>query len=701
MLERIFTATPVYSENRVSFKQAASLDEGCEDSLSVPEEWSLEAADVFSDALYAWVPQALSSVEENTVPSWLWRRNARPGSFVRKETGALEVFSRVVGAATYKGWKAGLWRDEESASVFFDEAMAVLLSRKLVFAPGALACLGVDWAYGAASAEPVSGNAESQTNVLVIQNDTIDAILRKNEPSARNKWSRFCESSRTAARARVVFADTMAEWNSVPYESCAPRAQINLMLFRKEDGNLDLVALEQTAILAVVLMSLYEDVLKTADDPAWPLELGITNLSALLMSLALAYDSAQGRATAASLTAIIGGSAVQASAFLAERQGVCPAFAARKEAVLRTLRNRLRASFGEETDYEKLSIAPRTISLESGADLVVISAARRACEKALRETQKHGLRHMHVTTFFHDSALIAFSESSAQGVEAEGALVRESAQTDGTFARTMHPAVALGMRQLGHDASSVRAVRERLVGARTLVGAPGISQTALREKGFDDATLSRVEASLQRISHLRQAFTPWALGVDFCKETLGIPEALLKDFRCDVLRHLGFSSREISVASAFCCGTASARGSLDLNEGEHAVFVTREELAPEAHIAMAAAVQPFVDGDVCLSLAVPESVVGEVRSSMLLMAWRAGLRNVTLFREGPSLVQGEKRTVHAYIAQRSAAHRTRKSVPSAQKKQSLRNKGSAGAIDPSRAVAPLESKRKPSVKEKA
>lgn len=701
MLERFFTSTPVQPEDRISFKNAVALDEGVENSLAVPEEWSVEAADGFLDALYPAVPHVFSLVEENTVPSWLWRRSARSDVQIRRETGALEVFSRVVGAATYKGWKAGLWRDEESASVFFDEAMAVLLSRRIVFASDSLADIGLDWAYGAVFSGPVLEEAKrSGANVLVIQNETIDAILRRSEPSARNKWSRFCEASRTAPRAQVVFADTMAEWNSVPNEPCAPRAQINLALFRKEDGVIDVAALEQSTALAVLLMSLHEDKWKAEADPTRPLALGVTNLAALLMSLGIAYDSVVGRATAASLTAIVGGVATQASAFLAQRQGACSAFATQREAVLRTLRNRIRASFGEENDYEKLSIAPQTITIGSGADLVVISAARRACEKALEETKKHGLRHIHVTTLFNDPALAALAESSAQGIDAEGALVRECAQTDGTFVRTMHPAVALGMKKLGHDAPSIRAMRERLVGARTLIGAPGISQAALREKGFDENVLSRIEASLSRIGHLRQAFTPWALGFDFCKEALGIPDALLKDFRCDVLRHIGFSPREISIASTFCCGAASARGSLDLNEGEYAVFATREDLAPEAQIAMAAAVQPFVDGDVGLELVVPESVVGDVRASMFLMAWRAGLRNVILHREGPSIAKGARNTVHAYIAQRSAAHRSRKPVQVTPKKKSVRQ-GSAGAIDPSRTVAPLESKRKTSVKEKA
>jgi ribonucleoside-diphosphate reductase alpha chain len=78
--------------------------------IKVPEEWSLEAAEAFSEALYAHVPASVAPVEENTMPSWLWRHRAAPNAAITKENGALSVFDRIAGAATYRGWKLGLWK---------------------------------------------------------------------------------------------------------------------------------------------------------------------------------------------------------------------------------------------------------------------------------------------------------------------------------------------------------------------------------------------------------------------------------------------------------------------------------------------------------------------------------------------------------------------------------------------------------------
>ncbi len=48
------------------------------DNVEVPAHWSQVATDILAQKYFrkAGVPQALKSVEENTVPSWLWRHEA-------------------------------------------------------------------------------------------------------------------------------------------------------------------------------------------------------------------------------------------------------------------------------------------------------------------------------------------------------------------------------------------------------------------------------------------------------------------------------------------------------------------------------------------------------------------------------------------------------------------------------------------------
>ncbi|HBM91028.1 MAG TPA: hypothetical protein DD400_04015 [Rhodospirillaceae bacterium] len=667
-IERLFTTGSLRPEDMVLPKEASIMEDGSNSDLQVPENWSLEAADSFRESLCKKVPVEISLVEENTVPSWLWARRAREKTAFKVETNANEVFSRIAGAATYRGWKAGLWGSEIEASIFYDEVKAILLTRRVVFSPKSMALMGLDWAYGQETIPDTQGT-KSHFDTLVLQNETIDSILSHAEPTARNKWSRFCETSRNTESTSIAFADTLTQWNTLPCPTCAPRAQINLLAFRQMDGSLDLTGLQQTTRLAVLLMELHEDVWQWKKEPTRPLALSFGNLSSLLMSLALPYDSCAARTTAAALASIITGTATLTSAQLAEKKGSCPSFATQREAIIRSLRNRVRACFGEENDYEHLSVTPQTIRIDSGADLVLISAARHISELALDKVQKHGLRHLQTTSLFTDFSFSPLLDSSAQGTEAEASLTRDYAQDDSRFARCAHPAVSLGMKKLGYDAVDRAAIREHLTGARTLVAAPWVNRTYLKEKGFDDARLDRIEESLSQISHLKQAFTPWALGLDFCRNSLKVPANRLKDLRFDVLHHLGFLAREISAASTFCCGHRSTRGALELKEKEHEIFATREDLSPESQIRMGAAVQPFIDGETNLTLSIPAAVVAQVRGDLILMAWKMGLKNMSLRLDGLPVEKHEEHPVMQLMKRRTTSSRTKVPLRTTPKKK--------------------------------
>jgi ribonucleoside-diphosphate reductase alpha chain len=84
------------------------------DNVEVPEFWSQVASDVLAQKYFrkAGVPAALKRVEEETVPSWLWRSvadeealSARPeNQRLVGELSAKQVFDRLAGAWTYWGW---------------------------------------------------------------------------------------------------------------------------------------------------------------------------------------------------------------------------------------------------------------------------------------------------------------------------------------------------------------------------------------------------------------------------------------------------------------------------------------------------------------------------------------------------------------------------------------------------------------------
>ncbi len=128
------------------------------DGIDVPEAWSQVASDVLAQKYFrkAGVPARLRKIEENDVPSFLWRsvpdeaaladlpEEERFGS----ETSATQVFDRLAGCWTYWGWKGGYFSSEEDASAFMDE-LRVMLARQMV-APNSPQWFntGLHWAYG-------------------------------------------------------------------------------------------------------------------------------------------------------------------------------------------------------------------------------------------------------------------------------------------------------------------------------------------------------------------------------------------------------------------------------------------------------------------------------------------------------------------------------------------------------------------------
>src|SRR3546814_756874 len=82
----------------------------------------------------AGIPVARKRVEENDVPSWLWRETpdeaamaALPeGERTTGETSARQVFHRLAGTWTYWGWKGGYFDTEADARAYYDEMRYML-----------------------------------------------------------------------------------------------------------------------------------------------------------------------------------------------------------------------------------------------------------------------------------------------------------------------------------------------------------------------------------------------------------------------------------------------------------------------------------------------------------------------------------------------------------------------------------------------
>ncbi len=128
------------------------------ESMEVPEHWSQVATDVLAQKYFrkAGVPAHLRRVEEESVPSWLWRSvgdETKLAGLSKKErhigeTSAKQVFDRLAGTWTYWGWKGGYFDREEDARAFFDEHCYMLAMQMAAPNSPQWFNTGLHWAYG-------------------------------------------------------------------------------------------------------------------------------------------------------------------------------------------------------------------------------------------------------------------------------------------------------------------------------------------------------------------------------------------------------------------------------------------------------------------------------------------------------------------------------------------------------------------------
>src|SRR5437763_361123 len=128
------------------------------ENVEVPAFWSQVASDVLAQKYFrkAGVPARLRRVEEETVPSFLWRSVADEAALstmpeaerIVGEQSAKQVFDRLAGAWTYWGWKGKYFDTEADARAFFDEHRYMLAMQ--MSAPNSPQWFntGLHWAYG-------------------------------------------------------------------------------------------------------------------------------------------------------------------------------------------------------------------------------------------------------------------------------------------------------------------------------------------------------------------------------------------------------------------------------------------------------------------------------------------------------------------------------------------------------------------------
>ncbi|MEL6967238.1 MAG: vitamin B12-dependent ribonucleotide reductase [Pseudomonadota bacterium] len=128
------------------------------EDILVPEQFSQVASDIIAQKYFrkAGVPAHLKKVEENDVPSFLWR-SVEDKAALKKlpeadrygpERTAEQVFRRLAGTWTYWGWKGGYFDSEDDAQAYHDELCFMLATQRVAPNSPQWFNTGLYWAYG-------------------------------------------------------------------------------------------------------------------------------------------------------------------------------------------------------------------------------------------------------------------------------------------------------------------------------------------------------------------------------------------------------------------------------------------------------------------------------------------------------------------------------------------------------------------------
>ncbi len=376
------------------------------------------------------------------------------------------------------------------------------------------------------------------------------------------------------------------------------------------------------------------------------LGLGYANLGAMLMRMGIPYNSEQGRAICGALTAILTGESYATSAEMASGLGTFPGYSKNREHMLRVIRNHRRAAYdAPQAEYENLHVAPVGLD-QRVTPPELLSAAQECWDRALSTGEKYGFRNAQTTVIAPTGTIGLLMDCDTTGIEPDFALVKFKKLAGGGYMKIANQSVEPALRARGYSDQQVNDIMKYVMGTGSLEGAPHINRASLREKGFEEADIAKIEQQLPSVFELGFAFNRWTLGDDTMKR-LGFTEEQLNDPSFDLLRALGYTKEQIEEASTVVCGHMTVEGAPMLRDEHVPTFdcankcgkLGKRYIAAEGHIRMMAAAQPFISGAISKTINLPSDATVEDIKNAYFLSWKLCLKANALYRDGCKMSQ--------------------------------------------------------------
>jgi ribonucleoside-diphosphate reductase alpha chain len=328
-----------------------------------------------------------------------------------------------------------------------------------------------------------------------------------------NRWH-TCKNT-----ARINASNPCSEYMFLDDTACN-LASLNLQKFLEPNGSFDVTGFRHAVDVTITAQEIFVDNASYPTEKITqnsfdfrPLGLGYANLGALLMSLALPYDSDAGRDMCGAVTALMHGEAYLQSARIAERLGPFKGFAANREPmldVMRMHRDALRP------------IKPENVipSLHR--------AAQETWDQALALGEKFGYRNSQVTVLAPTGTIGFMMDCDTTGIEPDLALVKYKRLVGGGVIKIVNNTVPQALMKLGYTPEETNAIVTHIDKQGSIEGAPGLKPEHLPV--FDcSLTPPTGSRSISWRGHLRMmaAAQPFLSGA--ISKTINMPEEATVD----------------------------------------------------------------------------------------------------------------------------------------------------------------------------
>ncbi|HTV57290.1 MAG TPA: vitamin B12-dependent ribonucleotide reductase [Verrucomicrobiae bacterium] len=325
--------------------------------------------------------------------------------------------------------------------------------------------------------------------------------------STINRWH-TCK-----ATDRIYASNPCSEYMFLDDTACN-LASLNLLKFLGSNGQFDAEGFRHSVDVTITAQEILVDnasypsekIARNSHDYR-PLGIGYANLGALLMSLALPYDSEGGRDFCGAITALMTGESYAQSARIAERMGPFGGYLRNRDSMLDVIR------------MHRDSLRPIK---EENVQPSLLRAAQESWDAALGLGEKFGYKNSQVSVLAPTGTIGFMMDCDTTGIEPDLALVKQKRLVGGGVIKIVNNTVPQALMRLGYAPEDVAKIVDFVDANGTIEGAPGLKPEHLPVFDCSLATANGRSIAWRGHLHMMSAAQPFLSGA--ISKTINMPE---------------------------------------------------------------------------------------------------------------------------------------------------------------------------------